>query len=187
MPNLDAFEGRLLAHETILWSGFPGQGIIFAPRDGLLAPFSLLWGGFAVFWETTVLRSNGPAFFALFGAVFVLIGLFMIFGRFLFDAWLRTKIAYALTDRRVLIVRSGPWSDFKAVSLDRLPEASLSEGANGRGTIRFGQQAPLFARYRGGGFGPWVPSLEPTPQFLAIDDAKRVFALIQERTNRDPP
>ena len=186
MPNSDAFEGRLLPRETILWSGVPGQGILFTPRDGLLIPFSLLWGGFVVFWETTVLRTNAPPFFALFGAAFVLIGLFLVFGRFLFDAWLRSRTAYALTDRRVLIVRSGPWSNFQAVSLDRLPEATLSESANGRGTIRFGPPAPMFGRYGGGGFGYWVASLGPTPQFLAIDDAKRVFALVQERTNRDP-
>lgn len=184
MPNIDVFDGLLLPHEAVLWSGVPGQGILFAPRDGLLIPFSLVWGGFALFWETTVLRSGAPAMFVLFGAAFVVIAVFIVFGRFPFDAWLRSRTAYALTDRRVLILRSGPWSSFKAISLDRLPEATLSESPGGRGTIRFGQPAPLFGRY-GAGFGMWIAALDPTPQFLAIPDAGRVFALVQERTNRN--
>jgi hypothetical protein len=183
MTDADAFEGRLLPNETILWAGRPAQGLRLTARDGLLIPFSLLWAGFAVFWEITVLRSRAPLFMALFGAAFVLVGLFMVFGRFVVDAWLRGATVYALTDRRLLILRAGTWPAFKALSLESLPECALSEGANARGSIRFGPSAPLFSRYYGG-FGAWTPSLDPTPQFLAIDDARRVFGLIQERINR---
>ena len=33
-----------------------------------------------------------------------------------------------------------------------------------------------------GGLGAWKASLDPTPQFIAIEDVKKVFASIQERT-----
>jgi hypothetical protein len=184
MPDFNAFEGRLLPHESILWSGAPATGLLLTPRDGLLIPFSLVWCGFTVFWEASVLRSNAPPFMAVFGAAFVLVGAFLVFGRFLVDAWLRGATVYALTDRRVLILRTGPWPAFNALSLDRLPEAGLSEGAYGRGTIRFGPQLPMFSRGYGG-FSAWTPALDPTPQFLSIADARRVFEMIQERTNRD--
>ena len=182
MQNNDAFKGRLLPREKVLWSGRPGQGIILTRSDALLIPFSLMWGGFAVFWEASVLSTHAPLFFALWGVPFVLAGLFITVGRFLLDAWLRGRILYALTDRRILFLRSRPWPAFKAVRLDTLPEATLNEGSDGRGTIRFGQQARLWAGSQSRNFGALVPSLDPTPQFISIPDVQRVFDLVQERT-----
>ena len=177
----DPFAGHLLAGEKVLWSGRPRQGLMLTARDALMIPFSLMWGGFAIFWETSVVAGRAPLVFKLFGIPFVVIGLFLIFGRLPLDAWLRGRIHYALTDRRVLILRDGPWSSFKALALDRLPEATLLEGANGRGTIRFGPQATLRGGY-GNGAGIWVPALDPTAQFLGIGDVRRVFAMLQERS-----
>lgn len=181
----DSISMRLLDKERVVWWGQPGQGLILTPRDGFLIPFSLFWGGFALFWETKALQSNAPFPFALFGVPFLIIGLFLIFGRFLVDRWLRGRILYALTDSRVLIARSGPWPSFQALSLDRLPEATLAEGSNGRGTIRFGPQAwgSSFANGRAG-FNAWVPALDPTPQFIDIDDVQRVFRAVQERSRK---
>jgi hypothetical protein len=176
----DPFTDRLLRGEKVVWRGRPQQGLMLTARDGFLIPFSLLWGGFAIFWESSVLRApNPPVVMVLFGIPFVLIGLFLIVGRFLFDAWVRTGVFYALTDRRILIVRSRPSASFQSVSLDRLPEATLNETSNGRGTIRFGATGSLWSNR--GGFGSWIAALDPIPQFLAIDDARKVFASIQER------
>ena len=183
MVDVENFKTLLLPDETIVWSDRPRQGIMFVPRDALLIPFSLLWGGFAIFWESSVLSAKAPASFKLFGVPFVLVGLFMIVGRFFLDAWLRSNTAYALTERRVLILRWGPWSSFKAIRLDRLPEATLNEGTNGRGTIRFGEQGSLWGG-RSGSAGSWIASLDPTPQLLSIPDVRKVFALIQQNTQR---
>ena len=178
------FSGRLLDRERVVWSGHPLRGIRFAGRDVVLIPFSLLWGGFAIFWETAVLsRPKAPPIMALFGIPFVAMGLFFIAGRFLLDAWLRGQTAYAITDRRILIVRAPPWGTFKAIRLDTLPEATLQEKGDGSGTIQFGAPTSVFGG-NGRGFSNMVPSLDPTPQFLAIAGARQVFDLIE---NRKPP
>ena len=175
------FNGRLLPGERIVWSGRPSAGIIFTGRDVMLIPFSVVWCGFAIFWEASASRSRAPGFFLLWGAMFVCIGLYLVAGRFLVDAWLRRRTRYALTDRRVLIQRSRPFSDFVAVNLDRLPDVRLTERAGGTGTIRFGQPASTWG---GRGFSAWGTALDPTPQFLAIPEVRRVFDLVQRSTER---
>ncbi len=115
------FTGRPLEDEKVLWSARPGQGLLFTGRDGLLIPFSLLWGGFAAFWETSVIQKGAPLLFRLWGVPFVLLGLYFIVGRFAVDAWLRSKTYYAVTNQRILIARSGPFGNFTAVNLNCYP------------------------------------------------------------------
>ena len=108
---------ELATDENLLWSGRPRQGLTLRASDWFVIPFSLLWGGFALFWEATVLglsvnqQGANPtsAFMALFGLPFVVIGLYLIFGRFLVDAWIRKNTTYALTDQRALVLRNNPW------------------------------------------------------------------------------
>jgi hypothetical protein len=167
---------RRLEGEEILWSGRPAQGVMFYTRDWLLVPFSLMFGGFAVFWEAIVVRSGAPGFFPLWGMMFLLAGLYFIAGRFAVDAWARGKTRYVVTNRRILILRSGPFAKLTSLGLDRLPDIQLSEDADRRGTIRFGRSMPLWGW---GSFVMWTPALDPTPQFIAIDDAESVFDLVQ--------
>ena len=59
---------RLVRDEKIIWSGRPAQGLLLTGRDGLLIPFSLMWGGFAIFWETSVLKlPQAPAVMKVWG------------------------------------------------------------------------------------------------------------------------
>lgn len=179
--NTQVFAGHLLPKESIVWSGRPGQGLLLTSRDGYLIPFSIFWSGFIVFWMFGASRTPGH-FMMLFGIPFVLVGLYMLVGRFLVDAWLRSRMYYALTDRRILILRESPWSRFTTFALSQLPEATLIEKRDGRGTIRFGQQISMFSSYSNRGWSGWTPALDPTPQFLDIPDVRRVFAKVQDRT-----
>jgi hypothetical protein len=175
----DAFSGRLLSGERVVWSGRPARGVMFTARDIFLLPFSVVWVGFAIFWTVAVAASHAPFPMVLFGLAFVAFGTVIMGGRFWLDAWFRAGTSYALTDRRILISRPKPFGDFTAVTLDRLPDARVSERNDGSGTIRFGQAASIFG---GMGFGIWVPALDSTPQFVAIPEVRRVFDLVQGAT-----
>jgi hypothetical protein len=179
----DLFTVRLLSGERILWSGNPGQGLLLTEADTFAIPFSLLWCGFVIFWTIGATRTAGVGPL-LIGGIFICFGLYNLVGRFLVDAWIRRDLSYAVTNRRILIARPAPISRFTALNLEHLSEIDLKERTNGRGTIRFGRRAPSAAwawgYYRGMG-----PALGPTPQFLAIGDARRVFDLIQRTARRE--
>src|SRR5690349_4837441 len=101
-------QNELYPGEALLWSGQPASGIRFRGTDVLVIPFSLMWAGFTCFWESSVL-SQGISFFALWGIPFVLVGNYIVWGRFLVDAWQRSKTSYALTNQRIIIL-SGVFS-----------------------------------------------------------------------------
>lgn len=180
---------RLLDGERIIWSGRPAQGLRLSSRDGQMVPFGLAWLAFAVFWEWQVRSApHAPAFMWLLGVPFILVGIYLVVGRFLLDAWVRSGTRYAVTNRRILISRVRPFQTFIALGLDRLPESSVNDESDRRGTIRFGLPSPglLFRfgvqpQYVGPGNGllAFTPALDPTPQFLGIKDARTVFDLIQ--------
>jgi hypothetical protein len=171
----DVFRCRLLPGERVTWSGRPARGVIFTAKNIFLIPFSVIWLGFVAIWIGAAAATHAPWPMLLFGLAFFAIGSTLRIGRLWLDAWLRAGTRYALTDR-VLIARPKPFGEFTAVALDRLPDARLSERKNGSGTIRFGQATSIFGA---AGFGAWLPSLDSTPQFVAIPEARRVFNLVQ--------
>ncbi len=140
-------------------------------------PFSLLWGGFAIFWELSVFRSGAPFFFRLWGIPFVLVGLYMIFGRFFTDAWQRARTYYGLTNERVLIVPGLFERQVKSLSLRGLPELTLSERGDRSGTIMFGTVPPMYGWSAGSSWPGSARQLPPS--FEMIENARQVYGQIQ--------
>jgi hypothetical protein len=174
-------QSNLLSGEHVLWSGEPGKGIVFTGRDVFMIPFSLMWCAFAIFWTFAATGDGAPIFFTLWGMMFVLIGVFFVFGRFVADMMLRRNMIYALTDRRVLISRSGLAAKFTALRLDALPDVKLTSKPDGTGSISFGNSLSMWGANN---FGIWIPSLDPTPQFIGINDARNVYGMIQRAADQ---
>ena len=182
----DLFRPYLLSNERIMWSGQLKQGLLFGARDALLIPFSLMWGGFAVFWNLavwTLVPETGQHvdwFFRLWGMPFLAAGLYITIGRFWHDAWLRRRLYYAVTDQRVLVLRGAKARAITSLDLHRLPRLELSEQRDGTGTIGFETNAPFSGRSMNG-FGWWVPALGGTTQFFRIDQPRSVYELIRKQ------
>lgn len=174
-----ALQGYLLPGERLTWTGRPPAGVRLTGKDALFIPFSLVWGGFALFWEAMVLSQaltnpEVPWIFPLFGVPFVVIGLYLIAGRFWADAWLRSRTLYALTDRRALVLRTAFGARLTSSPLSGPVRLARQSGA--RGTLEFGAPNPLAAM--GGAF--WPPGFTyftGATAFEDIPDVMQVYAL----------
>ncbi|TCP82020.1 hypothetical protein C8J42_1274 [Sphingomonas sp. PP-CE-1A-559] len=175
---IDTAKPQLLPGERVVWEGRPYAGFTFRPIEVFLIPFSLLWGGFALFWNVTALTTADLSF-NLFGLPFLIAGLYITFGRFLVDISLRKNLAYFVTNKRILVERRSSGSNTKSLDIKRLPALELDERSDGSGTIRFGSSGGWFT---GNNFGIWQPTFDPTPQFIRIPNVRSVYQTIQKQT-----
>ena len=134
-------QSLLGSDERLLWSGQPRQGVILRGSDVLAIPFSLMWGGFAIFWEYQVLTSKAPGFFALWGIPFVAMGLYMVIGRFIYDARKRAATKYSVTNERVVIEINLFGGKITSLDLRNLTDLSLEIDKVGNGTIYFANRS----------------------------------------------
>lgn len=171
---------QLDAGERLLWSGRPGQGIRLQAIDAFLIPFSLMWGGFALFWEFMAFRAEAPFFFRLWGVPFVLVGLYFIAGRFFWDARRRARTVYAVTDRRIILVDGGLARSTRTLNLRTLSEITLSERRDGSGDVVLGS-TPFGTRFVRGNW-PGAATQVPTLEFLPR--AREVYDLIRQAQAR---
>ena len=163
--------------ESLIWAGVPKRGLVLRTADAFMIPFSVIWCGFAIFWEATAL-TGAPLFFSLWGIPFVLVGVYLVVGRFVVDAKLRAKTYYGLTDRRVLIVSGLLSHTTSSLPLRTLQEVSVHERADRSGSVIFGHPYP-FARSYAGTQWPGMGQYQ-TPSFDLIQDAKWVHDKVLE-------
>jgi hypothetical protein len=182
--SLAAIQPELTSGESVLWAGQSDTRVIFHKEDLFLIPFSLLWGGFAILWEGAVAgywgssgtNSGHPWVFGMiWGIPFVLIGQYVIWGRFLYSAWKKKRTHYGVTNRRVLVVQDGWKRHMASAYIDTLPTLIKS----GVGTLRFAQQESMWSgrRGRGGWDGMAVGNV---PTFRDIEDVDSVYRLVSD-------
>lgn len=137
--------------ERLLWSGRPDPEVRFTPADAFLVPFSVMWGGFAVFWETAVLTSGAPLFFVLWGIPFVIAGLYFMVGRFVYKKRRKLRTAYGLTTTRAIV----------AVGTSSMSDTPVNGASTSVKRSRDGSHVSITFGARSG-WGPWGPSYANT-------------------------
>jgi hypothetical protein len=132
--------------ERLLWSGRPRRGLMLRAGDAFLIPFSLLWCGFVIFWEWSVVSIGHASWLLeLWGVPFIAVGLHFVLGRFLVDAYQRRRTFYGVTDSRVLIAIDGFRRSTRTLSLEGLTEIkSCRRARRARNTDFWSRCRPLW-------------------------------------------
>ena len=155
--------------ERLLWQGRPATGIRFQIIDLLAVPLSLIWFGGALYWENIIVTNVLPQqpllalLPILFGGYFVLSGLYFFLGRFFDNALIRRTAEYAVTNRRIMILKGRFSRSLRVIPLKTLDATTLTVHRNGIGTIHFGRRAPRIV----------------LPTFDFVHEAKAVHRLIE--------
>jgi len=194
----DMIHGFLKNGESLLWSGQPLKGLRLQTKDAFLIPFSIFWCGFAIFWELMALgilfRKNSfggstslvSGIFPLFGLPFVIIGLYLLFGRFIVDALRRKKTYYGVTEQRILIIIGSSSQKVRSFDLKSLTNVNMIKKRDGSGTITFSAPQAIPA-YSSNTSRP-RPNWNATAMFELIPNVSDVYQIIikaQHKTNEN--
>lgn len=122
-------------------------------------------------------KEGAPLFFIIWGIPFVAIGLYIVFGRFLVDARVRARTVYGVSNERILIVGGLFSRQTRSLPLRTLSDISLTERADGSGTITFGSQPRWPGRLPSG----WPTAGQTSaPAFEMIERAREVHEIIRK-------
>ncbi len=181
----EMFSGELLNGETISWVGQPETSVLFTGSDIFLVPFSVLWGGFAIFWEFGATAAGAPFFFSLFGVPFVLVGLYFIFGRFIYKHYRKKNTFYAVTNKRVLCLTKLFRHSIREAFINSISSINKTVKSNGVGSIKFGEGSWIASMYGNSGmefFGSFYG--QDALAFYDIKDVNNVYSLINDLRNK---
>ncbi len=125
--------GQMAPDEFVIWTGKPEtKSNLFIGQNLSTVLFAIPWTAFAVY--LTVTAAQFPGLFFLSGIPFLAIGLYMLFGNFIYTAYMRKRTAYVITNKRIYR-RMGRKTDNLSAAV--MPTYETIMHRNGNGTIRF--------------------------------------------------
>jgi hypothetical protein len=176
----DAITRRLARGEKLIWWDRPDPSR-FAKRElnfGTL--FGIFFFCFAIFWMMQASKAPGPFF--LFGIPFVVMGIWMVTTP-LRAYWNAGRTAFALTDRRALIMTG---SSVTARPLEHVAFVETESIADDRGNVLFINEPASYAPTNWNSQNAMRKS-----GFIAVADAERVgremLSLMEKRRTSGHP
>ena len=187
MKSGPALEAYLDTGETLLWSGQPKQGVRLQAGDIFLIPFSLMWGGFAFFWEASVLglvpsargsHGSSPPIFSRSGE-FPSASSVPTSSSGVSSATphLENGRGTASPTSGVIILKTLFKTNLTSLDLPSLNNLSLKEHKDNSGDILFGQ-AGLYSAFANSSWPAGRGNI--TPGFYLLPQARQVYNLIRE-------
>lgn len=175
--------------ERLLWQERPASDLRLADFINLRLPFGLVFTAFAVFWMSAAFAMTRQTdtfdIFPLFGIPFVLVGLHLVIGAPLWDAYERAHSWYALSDRAAYIATE-LFGKRKLVryAVSDMNALELEDGE--RGTVWFRKEVSLHTSRRRSRTGGSMGSTYTTTTrigFKRIASPRSVYAMILRLVN----
>jgi hypothetical protein len=143
-------QAKLVTGERIVWVVRPDPSVNFTTADIVIIPFSVIWLGIVTsVWVAALTTSdewsgsNVP--FMVIPFLFSVIGLYYVFGRFIYKRWNKQRTVYAITDRRAIIL-AGPRSVRNTPASGQSIQTKISRNGSHE-TVTFGAPAPGIFSY----------------------------------------
>lgn len=166
----------LSPREELIWVGQPWQGLRLYKDDWLFIPGSviltIILGYFAFIWLST------PFLYTqIVGIAVVAIAFYIAFGRFLLDAYIRSRTIYGMTNRRIIIYKKGGKESI-SVALRSLKPLRVLARKDRYGTIFLPPNDPQLVGLIYNHFPPYIPDY--SENLVMIPDAQEVYERIQD-------
>ncbi len=142
IPALSGWTGHLDDDERILWQGRPDgrlrirlSSLATSIQGAFLMAFALFFAN--VTFEMTVGEGVWHWILPALALPFVLVGVYMLVGQYLWDTLRRRRTWYTLTDRRAFIARHLLGRNLAEHPIDATTRLEFQERRGGLGTIWF--------------------------------------------------
>lgn len=154
---------HLAPGERLLWAGQPKQGFALRGSDSFFILFMTLWVVSAIWGIIAMWRQVG-ADSLRFSLLFLLPAVAFIVTQYWFDAKLRGRTFYGLSDRRVIIVTYWRRQEIQSVYLKDILELRSMHRWDRTGTLEFLIDLGRFNPSQRGVFGYnrrdlWIPGI----------------------------
>jgi hypothetical protein len=116
--------------------------------------------------------------FDLIGSVFILMSLYLLFGRFVVLAREARATVYAVTDRRVLLIGGAFRRKIVELRMGSLPTVTVNQDLKGIGSVAFGD--PIRGSYKRWGATARSSRIDDVPTFIAIERPSDVARIIDQ-------
>jgi len=182
-------QSDLLKRENILWAGQP-ESTLLNNKDFFFIPFTVVWTGIAMFSLLSALVKHNQLSLFTFCFVsplvlMVLLGLYAVFGRFIYKSWKKRNTYYIVTNQRILVLSMVPSRSLQAVFINQLTTIKQSLNSRGIGSIMFGNSSIGDKMYGNTGMEVFdvLGQVQWVPAFYDIKDANTVYQLISNLQN----
>ncbi len=151
------FRSELLRGERMLWAGKPLPRALFGRPDWLAVPGSISLAVLSLLWEYRAAEgmvehpADAAAWFLPMLCAFLLLLLsqYLLWFRFFRAARQKQHTFYAVTNKRILVLTTGPRRRVTDGFIAGLDTIALQTGKNGAGTIEFSMSSGAESSYTG--------------------------------------
>jgi hypothetical protein len=195
----DRIQEYLLKDEKVFWVGNPDVKKIFTLIDIILIPITTIWGIGMIMMEVgSILMMINPTSMhqndssstlgvalALFEIPFIIFAFYATIGRFIRKKKYKKNTIYVVTDKRVFILSNyGTRKKVIEESIDKITNIYISVNKFGNGTLKFGEIiSPNKFLISSPFIEPFMFPIEEIPVFYDIDDAEKVYTLVNSKMN----